>query len=168
MATVSDEGVCPEGEHEAVATIFEAKQSRSGRDMMVINFVVDHGPAAGHNLVEYVTFGLQGQMGERKLKAFCDAAGFTWRQKPSLEEFAAHFPKKQLRATLHVSHRYSLKKNGQYVDVSHEQYEDYDGEKSIMAQINGYTPAVNQPDLNIADPFERTGPIPDAEDELPF
>ena len=65
--------VCPPGRHDCTATRIYADTSKtSGRPMMVIEWTVDGGPGAGHKLVDYITFGLSGMIGEAKLKRICE------------------------------------------------------------------------------------------------
>lgn len=181
MDAVSDTGVCAEGRHHVTATNFEAAKSQaSGRDMMNIEFTVDTGDQAGHTLVERVVFGTKNMFGERKLKQFCVSAGYRWREKDSVEAFVAQFPKNTLRAEVVVKWRYSVKKDVEiapgtfqekWVTVDKEEYEDFDGQRSIQAEIVDYSEPVTNPDL-VFGTAERT--VTDEDDsaepdeELPF
>ena len=167
MDAVSDTGVADEGKHTVTATNFEATKSKaSGNPMMKMELTVDSGQSAGHKLVENIVFNATGQIGERKLKAFCLAAGYKWRVKDDLKSFAAQFPKNELRAGVIVTHRYSIKVGDKWETVEHDKYEAWEGKRNIMAQVEEYFEAETPPDLVFGDQAEEETFEPD--DELPF
>lgn len=157
----------PEDWADMCWTSHEAKESKKGAPMMVVEFTIDNGAFSGIKLAEYIVFGMQGGFGEAKLKKILESHGnFPWKSKPTLEEFAAQFPGGVIRVAGLIQYDYQINDDKGWESVSKAKYESFTGKKSIKAQIGDFRPVskpaavrFNQPAQ--ADAFQT-------EDNLPF
>lgn len=130
-----------EGWHDATAIAFQPDESSGGDDMMVVTYRIDNGDDKGLEIRDWFVFGLSSMIGERQLKKMCECADFAWEQADTLPAFVAQFPEFELRVGLKVEWGYSIKKGGQYEDISEERYQELkeQGENpNINTNIEGY------------------------------
>lgn len=164
-----------EGWHDATAVAFQPDESSNGDDMMVVTFRIDNGEDKGLEIRDWFVFGLSSMIGERQLKKVCQCAEFEWEQKETLPAFVAQFPEFELRVGLKIEWGYSIKRDGQYEDISKERYQelkDAGEDPNINTNIEGYRAA--------AEPSQLGGPSgdgapagdetfePEEDGEIPF
>jgi len=144
-----------EGWHDATATSFQPDESSNGDDMMIVTYRIDNGEDKGLEIRDWFVFGLQSMIGERQLKKMCQCAEFEWEQADTLPAFVAQFPEFELRVGLKIKWGYSIKKNGQYEDISEERYQQLkeEGEDpNINTNIEGYRAAKSPSQLEAGAP----------------
>lgn len=147
-----------EGWHDVTITHVEAaRTNRGSHPMLVLTFTIDSGQDAGYSWKEYCAFIPGKKYGWARLKAICEAASYSWKKANTIEKFAAQFPEGELRLSVDVEYRYSVKGftdeanryrwtkvepertadciYEQWVDVQPSTWEEWEGEeKSRMAQ----------------------------------
>ena len=165
-----------EGWHDATAISFQPDESSGGDPMMVVTYRIDNGEDKGLEIRDWFVFGLSSMIGERQLKKMCECADFAWEKKNTLPSFVAQFPEFELRVGLRVEWGYSIKRDGQYEDISEERYQelkDQDEDPNINTNIEGYRAAAEPSQLTsgdgapTADGDENFEPVAEDE-ETPF
>lgn len=138
--------------------------SKSDNPMLVGIFVADNGEHAGQELRDYYPLGTPKQFGESKLKTLGVKSGFKWQGGGSLEEFARQFVEFEtpLRISIKVEHELAIKSSsGTWKNnVKQEEFDAWEGEKSIRPKVGRYGVAKSDPDLTLepqyGDPSEET------------
>lgn len=167
-AVDSENGILPaEGWHDMTWTAHEAKLSKKGSSMMVLEFTIDNGVYSGVKITEYIVFGLTDGFGEAKLKKILESDGtFKWAQKPTLEEFSAQFPTGKIRVGGLLKYDYQIEKEYKsWESVSEHAYQEFTGKKSIKVQIGDFRGAEKPAQLKFV---EQTAAEVNDEAELPF
>jgi len=149
-----------EGWHDATAIAFQPDESSGGDDMMVVTYRIDNGDDKGLEIRDWFVFGLSSMIGERQLKKMCECADFAWEQADTLPAFVAQFPEFELRIGLKVEWGYSIKRGGQYEDISEERYQELkeQGENpNINTNIEGYRAPESPSELGTSTSTASTG-----------
>jgi len=157
-------------------------ESSRGNPMCVCEWKIDRGEYAGFDGIrEYWELNAPDHtLGASALKKTMKACEFDWEGGPwNAGEFTDQFPNGELRAALKFEYRYTIKENGEYNDVPQEEWEDYDGEKTVGLEIASRKPAQGEPDEAESDgiTWEEDSDVPDdfedddspsSDDDAPF
>lgn len=140
------------GRYDFALTQVDTKVSKKGDPQMVWTYTIDRGPNAGHKVKEWHTFSDGNDLSWQRLANICDAAGFTWAEASTLEAFASQFPTDgSFRLSIECEQRFSAPgftdtpkawdaterspvrsqatPYENYINLTEEEYEAWDGEK---------------------------------------
>ena len=115
-----------EGWYDATVSSSEHRVSRSGNDMVVMDFTFDNGPHAGASVTNYFVFGTNSKVGEATLTKMSARArsrvhrtGFVFGPKPGWDEFAEQFlTDPPLRVRIKIRHERQIETDRGWKKIS--------------------------------------------------